>query len=169
MSAATVRSAIATFLQPPAITGLEAVYLDQPWFVTGGAWQLTQNLGWGAIGWVHLDEESETRVTVPAISGSKDVTYRVGLVVLYQYLIPSQLPAGAQEDVWVTYLDQILDNVKARIRSDPTLGTGQGGAVFQGGQGQRDITIRRDLPRRDQGKVLSWQVVEFTVDEIVQA
>lgn len=169
MSAATVRSQLQAFLSSPPITGLEKVYRDQPWIALGGDWQLSSNAGWGAIGWLHLDEESETRATLPAVAGQKRVDYRVGLVVLYQYLIPAQLPDGQAEDAWVGPLDALLDAVKARLRSDPKAGTGPGldGVIFQQSQDPQDLKISRDLPRRDHGKVWSWQVVEFTVTEIV--
>lgn len=175
MSTKAVRTAIRDYLVAGSIPGLEKVYLDQPWIALGGDWQLsanadgTQSRTWGAIGWTHIDDEREARATLPAVVGSKAVTYKIGLVTLYQYLIPSDPTSTVDADDWVNPLDDLLEGIKARLRADPTMGTGAGGVVFEAAQDSGDLNIVRDLPRRDFGKVWSWQVVEFTATAIVQA
>lgn len=169
MSRLAVRRAVQAFLTTPGIVGLEKVYLDQPTRTLGGDWQLANNAGWGAVGWTHISDESETRITLPAVTGQKQVKYTVGLALLYQYLIPANPPAGDHEDAWVTYMDTLIDNVKARLRSDPTMGTGPGGVVFQGAQDPDSLKIASDLPRLDHGKVWVWHVLEFDVTEVVTA
>lgn len=173
MSSASVRAAVASWIEGGGIAGLNSVYRAQPWFVDGQKWDLSAQLGSGAVGFVHIVEETERRLTIPAegpantsgVVGEKMVTYTVGFVVLYQYLIPTN---PASEDVWTDPLDALLEGVKARLRSDPQLGTG-GSPIFQAAQDPGDCRIMRDLPRRTSGAVMSWNVIEFHADELIQA
>jgi hypothetical protein len=173
VSAAALRSAAATWFATDSIPGLVRVYKEQPWFVDGSVWNLGTSvngepIGSGAVAFVHISEQYESRLTVPAITGSKMLTYKCALVVLYQYVIPSGVVTPAAEDDWVLGLDALLDGVVARLRVDPTIGTA-GSPVFQAGQDPDDDKIIRDLPRRYDGVIGSWNVVEFTANEIVTA
>lgn len=173
MPASTVRAAVASWISGGNIAGLNTVYRAQPWFVDGQKWNLSAQLGSGAVGFVHILEEAERRLTFPAESpantsgvvGEKEITYTLGFVVLYQYLIPTD---PASEDDWVDPLDTLLAAIKARLRSDPTLGTG-GDPIFEAAQDPNDCRTVHDLPRRDSGTVQSWNVVEFHATEIIQA
>jgi hypothetical protein len=88
-------------------------------------------------------------------------------MIFYQWVQPQAL-AAKDEAGWAGPLDVILDGIKTRLRADPQCGV-PGGAVWQSAQSPKDIRIRRDLPRNMPGKVLSWNVVEFEVDEIITA
>ena len=172
MSAQAVRAAVQAYFVGQ-VTGLNQVYRAQPTFADGKNWNLATDLGSGAIGYVHLDAEKETRLTLPYQTGYKQVDYEVGLVVLYQYLIPSNTLVAQNGDEWTDALDVTLDGIKNRLRRDPTLGTsvaqGGTGLIFEAGEAKDDIMIARELPRRSPGKVLSWNVVQFKLTEIVQA
>lgn len=173
MSRATVRAAVASWIEGGGIAGLNTVYRAQPWFVDGQRWKLSAQLGSGAVGFVHIVEDTERRATLPAegpantsgVVGQKIVTYTIGFVVLFQYLIPAE---AASEDVWTDPLDALLEGIKARLRSDPTLGTA-GSPIFQAAQDPGDCRIMSDLPRRESGLVMSWNVIEFHADEIINA
>lgn len=165
MSAATVRAAIQAWTVGGNIAGLNAVYKAQPWFVDGQRWNLAAELGSGAVAFVHLAERAESRITLPALEGNKAITYTAGLVVLYQYLIPTE---PASEDVWVDPLDAVLEAIVERFRADPTFGTA-GSPIFQAAQDPNDCRIVSDLPRRTSGVVQSWNVVEFHCTEIIVA
>lgn len=168
MSDNAVRVALRTFFQTPTIPGLTKIYLDQPTIIQGANWDVQTKLGWGAVGFIHLDTSRESRVTLgAAIGGSKQVNHTVGLVIQFQYLIPSTLPAGQEEDSWVGPFDSIIDGIKTRIRSDPTAGNPS--VIFQFGQDNGDIRVTRDLPQDDIGRVIVFAVVEFDVTEIIQA
>ena len=169
MGAVEVRSAITAFFQPPVVPGLVEMYKAVPYFIAGDRWQLDQNLGTAAVGAVHLDMQSEKRITMPAQTGSKKVDWKCGIVVFYQFLIDQNPGVQATNDEWVGPLDSILEGIAARIRSDQTFGTGPGGVVFQAGEGDADIRVSRDLPRRASGVMLSWNVVEFDLTEIIRA
>ncbi len=168
MPDAALRSALVEFFAAPPITGIQHWYRDEPWFIQGGTWNLADNGGWGALAYVHIDRAQESRITIPVETGQKRIDYTVSLLIAYQYLIPSQVPENG-EDSWVGPLDQIVDAVKDRIRSDPTAGTGQAGAVFQFGQGDNDIRHERDLPRRTNGVIHNWTRLEVDVVEIITA
>jgi hypothetical protein len=168
VSAGSVRAGIRDFVTAGNIDGLAKVYLDYPWRLAGTALAIDPARGWGAVAWPHLDHQGERRLTFPAGSGSKQVDYKVGLLTVFQYRIPPQLPDGADEDAWSPVHDAFLDAVVARLRSDQTLG----GAVLQAGEGTdggEQLAIRRDLPRIDGGILHSWTAIEFTATEIVTA
>lgn len=173
MGALEVRRAIKDWFAPPIIAGLQTVYAAQPWIAITTAWELSANSGFGAIAWVHFPHQDETRIAFDGIPGGmKQITYDVGLVLLYQYLIPANLGAGEDESSWVGPLDQMLTDIKARLREDQTLGTGGAdvpGLVWQAGEDQKDIAIDQDFPTRDAGKVHSWNALRFQVVENVFA
>lgn len=175
MSTGSVRAQVAEFFR--TVPTLNAVYLDQSTLIQGETFDLGAQNGSAAVAFVHLPDENETRIALPAVTGMKDVAYRVGLVILYQYLVPSAaVEPATQPDSWVIPLDDVIDAVKNKLRADPTCGGGggglpvtPGGTVLQAGSDREDIKIARDLPRWTPGKVISWNVVEFTLHEIVQA
>lgn len=182
MADGVVRTAVFSWFDTASIPGLQKVYRDVPWYIDGNDWVLTDDAWWGAIGMVHLEDSKETRITLGAASGgSKMVDHTVAFVVRYQYEIPANLPDGQEEDAWVTQLDVIIDGVKDRIRSSPTLGTSigneffpgpdtyPGGTVWQAGQDPDDIRVTRDMPVFDDGRVWTWTRVDFTVKEIITA
>lgn len=167
MADAAVRRTIRDFFQFPELPGMQKVYLDVPWFMDGAQWDVLGNAGWAAVGAVHLTSSNETRITLPWQDGSKQVEHTVGLVIQYQYLIPSEFTVDEAEDEWVTGLDTIIDGIKDRIRSDYTFNDPN--VIFQGGQSPNDIRIQRDVPIIDKGRIVAWNVLEFNVTEIIQA
>lgn len=175
MGATAVRQAVTQFLATGNIPHLNRVWRAQPTYIDPDNLQLDTDLGSGAVGYVHLARSEETRISIPNRTGSKAIVYQVGLVLIYQHLIDSAdiLPAP-QEDDWVLALDETLDGIKARIRSDPTMDSA--GVIWQAGEGApitlgtpSDLVITRDLPRRGRGVIHSWNVIEFQVVEIIQA
>lgn len=176
MSAQTIRLAIQSYLAGLGITGISKVYRAQPWDpIADEGWLFADGLDYDAVVIVHIERQQESRASLPARTvgrtevGNKAVDYSIGLIVLYQYLIPDELPITADTDVWVDSLDAILDALRDGIQADPTLGCADHGPVFQAGQEANDLTIDRDLPRRLPDKVLSWQLLRLTVTEIINA
>lgn len=167
MSMSTVREAIQSYLAAGNIPGLNRVYLDQPWYIDGADWNLASELGSGAVAFVHLSRDEETRISTPWVKAQEAVHYDVAIVVAYQYLIPSAATGAVSEDAWVGPLDETLQGIKDLIHADPTLGSPD--VIFQAGQRPSGISIDRPLPRRVKGKVLAWTVVELGVTEIIQA
>jgi hypothetical protein len=186
VSADSVVDAVVNWFSPPAVIGLNKVYDCAPWFQDGSDWDLAGQLGWGATGFVHLAHEAETREAMGGtVGGLKKVVYDVGLVLLFQYLIPAGVDVNASGTGYRRPLNQLLEGVKTRLREDRTLGAASGvsglggveiapgGSILAAGEGDgssgADIVIDRDIPRKDLGKVWSWQLVEFKVIEIVAA
>lgn len=167
MSASTITAAIQSFLAPTQ--GLTKLYKDAPWEMSGDNWQTAEMPG--TPGFIHLDNYTESRIALGGEhGGKKQVDYVVSLVLLYQYLIPSDL-GNAAKDVWVDGLNTLLDAVVTRMRSDRSFGCGAAGPIFEAGNQDQGIQISRDLPHWDHGggKVRSWVRVEFKVTEIVDA
>lgn len=167
MADGAVRKAIQQFFSSPEIDGIQRVYKDVPWFLDGARWEVYDQRGWAAVCAVHLTSSRESRVTLPWKDGSKQVNHTVGMIIQYQYLIPTQFTFDEAEDSWIEGLDSIVDGIKNRIRSDYTMGNTD--VIFQAGQNPNDIRIQRDVPIIDKGRIVSWNVVEFDVTEIIQA
>lgn len=176
MSAYTVRQQLQAFLTAPPITGLQQVFVSEPLYIAGGAWNLAANQGWGAVGWPWISDEHEDRLTLGApdpargqlAAGQKTITYKVSIMLLFQYLIPAQM---GSEDAWQQPLDTLIEGVKQRLRSDPKAGTaaGLGNVIFEQSQDPGDLAVTRDMPQRDNGKVIVWQRIDTTVKEIITA
>lgn len=167
MGRATVRAALQSFLS--GIPGITTLYKDAPWELLGDNWQ-TNGLP-GTPAFLHIDHTTESRVAMGGEHGGwKQVDYTVSLVLLYQYLVPSDL-GGANKDVWVDNLDNLLDVVVTKIRSDRACEVVGGSPVFEAGNQDQGIQISHDLPHPDPGggKVRNWVRVEFKVSEMVPA
>jgi hypothetical protein len=171
MSMGSIRAAIKNYLAAQAIPGLNRVYQGMPAYIDPAVWNLSAQGGYGAIAYVHLTESSETRIATPYITGQKMVPYLVGIVVEFRYAIPVQDAVALNGDEWTTGLDGILEGLKAAVRADPRLGTGDLGDVFQAGQDQKDLLLRSQLPTRDEenGEIWVWSVLEAQVSENITA
>ena len=162
VSRATVRSAVASFLTPPAVTGLNHVYTAPPKVAPGQDWSLALGKGSGAVAVIHIEHEHEERIAMGgATQGWKRVHYNVALLVRFRSVKPNPVDA-------MTDYDTLIDNIKAKLRSDHTLGQ-QSGVVFSAGEEDLGITITSDMPVVTNGETHIWTAVQFTVIEIVQA
>lgn len=162
MGARSIRLALKNYIAPTA--GLTNAYKDEPHYVSNDAWYTADGVH-GTVAYVHIDEEEESRLVITGFPESgQEITYRVSVIVLYEYLIPDQEPSP---DDWVDGLDDVLDALKARIRADPHLGTGPTGIVSSAAQHDKALSIVRDLPKKDGGVVRSWNALAFEVMEIV--
>ena len=182
MSSDSVTDALVAWLDAPNVIGLSRVYDEAPWYVEPTSWDLAAQLGWGAVGFIHINHEQEHRVAMGGSQGGiKQIDYDVGVVLCFQYLIGSTIDPDSGSTGYRRPLNQLLDGVRARLRQDRTIGTAPGvdglggieiepgGSILQVGEGDGtsgvDITVTRDLPRRAPGKIWSWQLVEFKVVE----
>lgn len=163
MGARTIRQAVRDYIAPTA--GLTNTYKDEPHYVSNDAWYTADGTH-GTVAYVHIDNETESRLVINGFPESgQQVTYDVGVVVLYEYLIP---PGEASPDAWVDGLDDLIDALKTRLRADPHLGTGPTGVVQSAAQENGALSIARDLPKQDNGVVRSWNVLTFKVTEIIR-
>jgi hypothetical protein len=162
VAARDVRVAIRDYIAPTP--GITRAFKDEPHFVGEDAWYDENGVA-GTVAYVHIDDERESRF---ALTGSPEsgqqISYDVSIVILYQYLIPTDEADPAD---WVDGLDDLIAALKARLRADPTMGTGPGGAVFMAAQEDGALHIARDLPKRDNGIVRSWNVLQFKASELL--
>lgn len=186
MGMSEVRHAIRDYLNAGGVPGFNHCYLAQPTFIDPSKWwELPPDLGGGAIGYLHLALSSETRISDPAITGNKMVTYTVALVLIYRYAIPTASQAVPyQGDEWADGWDATVEGIKARLRADPQLGTGpvtppagmpagDGSlTVFEAAQDQNEPRMSAgDMPVRDEdaGELLNFGVLEFHASEVIVA
>lgn len=165
MSRKTLRYAAATFFsQIPNLDLLPA----QDFFQQSEHPTLS---GSGATGYVYImgDEEMQGRLTGSPQTGI-ETRYTVVLVVEFE--------SGAESPTYMDDHDDMIQNIKTQLRSDPTLGTqaiqGQPGAVWQAGKGdgsgQFDVRVFSELPETDDdqaGVVRIRTSVEFMAIEQV--
>lgn len=169
MSQASVRQSIFQFIAAAKIPHLPMVYRAKPQFVAGQKFAFSDNNGESAICYLHFVSSAESRMTLPAVTGSKHISYKVAIVVIYQYLVRPGTAGVDEASDWVDALDGILDGLKALIRSDPTMGTGGTTTLFQGGEDAGDLLLQSQDAEQLSGVITSWNALEFFVDEIIQA
>lgn len=167
MSRASVRSAVTAFFAPPAVAGLNNVFRSEPRLVQGQQFFAGQpaGVGSGAIGIVFIEAEREQRRAIGgATSGKKRVDYEVGLIVKFRSNKTSGQTAMDDYDI-------IIDGIKTKLRSDRTLGSALIFSAGEGGeQGVPDIEVISDLPKKDEGNLITvWGVVKFKCCEWLTA
>lgn len=184
MSADTTTDAIVNWFGPPNVVGLNRLWDAAPWFDGAVNWELASELGWGAVGYVHLAHEEERRIAMGGSRGGiKQVTYDVALALQFKLVIPTDYDPQTTPALYRRSLNTLLDGIRTRLRQDRTLGTAPGvdglggidisstGSILQVGEGDGlgapDIVVDRDLPRKDVGILWAWNSVQFKVVEMV--
>lgn len=162
MAARQVRAAIRDYIAPTA--GVTRAFKDEPRFAGEDAWYDSAGAH-GTVVYVHIDDERESRfaLTGTTTSGQR-IDYDVSIVILYEYVVPTE---EADPSDWVDGLDDLIGALKARLRADPTMGTGPGGVVWQAAQEDGALHIARDLPKLASGVVRSWNVLQFKAAEVL--
>lgn len=159
----TVINQVQSFLAPTQ--GITTLYTDAPWEMTGDNWQKNDLPGTPAF--LHVEHITESRIAMGGEHGGwKRRDYQIALVLLYQYVIPSDV---ASKDVWVVGRNTLIDNVIARIESDRAFGSVAGVPIFEAGNQDDGISATFDFPHWDTGggKVRNWVRVEFKVTEMI--
>ena len=160
MSRATIRSAVAAFFQPTAVTGLNYVYSSFPKRIPGEYFRWGQAAGTksGAVGVVHIISEREERIgTGGAHSGKKWVHYTVDFQVFCHSV---ELLA---EDA-MGFFDSVIDGVKAHLRSDRWLNDYP--VIFEAGE--RELAGYYGDPKVfADGTSEIWGAVRFEVSEVL--
>lgn len=160
MSRATVRSAVATFFAPPAVSGLNAIYTSFPKRIPGNDFRAGQAAGTksGAVGVVHIISEREERIAIGgATSGKKWVHYTVELQV-YCHSIETHAETA------MAFFDSVIDGVKAHLRSDRWLNDYP--VIFEAGE--RELSGYYGEPRvLNDGASEVWGAVRFEVSEVL--
>lgn len=160
MSRATIRAAVQTFFQAPAVSGLNYVYTSFPKRIPGEKFRAGQAAGTksGAVGVVHIVSEREERIAIGgATSGKKWVHYTVELQVFCHSV---ELLA---EDA-MAFFDTVIDGVKAHLRSDRWLNDYP--VIFEAGE--RELAGYYGDPKVvADGTSEIWGAVRFEVSEVL--
>lgn len=164
-----VRRALAAYMGTPPLPGVVTTYRAVPTRIEGESWAPYTDTGWGAALAIHLGQKRERRVSMPSGDGIKEVTYQATILIAFRWLIPDDEDGTVEPDGWADAWDGLLDLVEARVRDDPTFGTGPGGTIFQAGEGEGDVSVDAGLPAIDNEQVLMWGAVDVEVVEMVRA
>lgn len=115
-----VRAAVADYLTAADIPNLSELYPAPPFDTSDIPWGTVLPVGvaTNAIGVVYLDTDEDTTVAYDGQGGRRVVTYEVAVELLL--VDTSGAPSGAQDAQ-----DDLIDAIKARLRTDPALGTDQ--------------------------------------------
>jgi hypothetical protein len=156
-----VRNTLAAFISNPPITGLNQVFTSFPkrinYQVNSQPGQLTRS---AVI--VFIAAESESRL---AIGGATNGWKRVDYTCILQVYTHS-LHRNA-EDVMNDF-DELIDNIKTRLRSDHTFGDPTGNLVWQGAE--PSINARYgEVSTVAEGASEVFAEIEFLVTEMIQA
>ena len=156
-----VRNTLAAFISNPPIVNLNQVFTSFPkrinYQVNSQPGQLTRS---AVI--VFIAAESETRLAIGgATSGWKRVDYTCILQVYTHSLHRNA------EDVMNDF-DELIDNIKTRLRSDHTFGDKTGNLVWQGAE--PSINARYgEVSTVAEGASEVFAEIEFLVTEMIQA
>jgi hypothetical protein len=156
-----VRNTLAAFISNPPITNLNQVFTSFPkrinYQVNSQPGQLTRS----AVV-VFIAAETENRLAIGgATNGWKRVDYTV---VLQVYTHSMQRNA---EDVMNDF-DELIDNIKTRLRSDHNFGDPTGNLVWQGAE--PTINARYgEVSTSNEGASEVFAEIEFLVTEMIQA
>lgn len=156
-----VRNTLAAFISNPPIENLNQVFTSFPkrinYQVNSQPGQLTRS----AVV-IFIATETETRL---AIGGAHSGWKRVDFTVVLQVYTHS-LHRNA-EDVMNDF-DVLIDNIKARLRSDHTFGDPTGNLVWQGAE--PIINARYgEVSTTNEGASEVFAEIEFLVTEMIQA
>lgn len=149
MSLATVRAGVVAWLQAPNVTGLAKVYEATPKIITGGETSTGAGTGVQCFAVVAVTPTKRTRITT-GLGGWKRNDYDVRLEVK---LTSMQGTVDQAQDA----LDAVVQNIIARISSDPTLG----GTVWQAGERPNGIEFTQGRPQLVGDVVNLWADVSF--------
>lgn len=165
MSSRTVRNIVHQFLTTPNMQALPDIKLEwdnQMQLTATGISNPEQT-----IAALHIAKEVERRITTPAVTGITLVDYTMQLLICHFF--------DGQGSEVANALDDLVEAVKIRLRSDPRLGQGPS-AVFESAQnpiGNKIIVNRGDTLYLNEGiangVAITWVGVEWVVTEEVAA
>lgn len=104
---------------------------------------------------VWLSDDSDRRVALPAVTGRRKVRYQVEMHCFVWST------ASYAEDV-TDFVYALGDAIKAKIRTDPTLGTGGiENNAFQVGEGDGEIALHREQGATTDEGTKAYLLVQF--------
>ena len=156
-----VRSTLASFLQPPNVDGINQVFTSFPKRINFQVNALPSDLSRCAAV-IHIESEQESRIAVGgAHNGWKRIDYGI-VIQLFHHSSERQA-----EDA-MNHFDNVIDNLKDRLRSDHRFGDESGTLVWQGAEPRIDVSYGE--PDASNGTYIeTWASVRFDVTQMIQA
>jgi hypothetical protein len=157
-----VRSALATYLIPPTIPGINQVFTSFPKRIDFQVNALPSQLNRCAAV-IFIENETETRIANGGVSdGWKRIDYSIALQLFHHSLERNSEDAMAD-------LDIIIDDLKEILREgDHRLGDTSGIQVWQAAEATIDVTYGEPLSQKGTSTE-TWATVRFIVTQMIQA
>ena len=156
-----VRSTIASFIGTPNVDGINQVFTSFPKRINFEVNALpSQRSRCAAV--IFIESERENRLAIGgATDGIKKVDYQVAIQLFHHSL---ELNA---EDAMADF-DNVVDNLKYRLRSNHQFGDTSGVLVWQ--SAEPVIEVSYGEPTSSNGTATeTWAVVRFDVTQMIQA
>lgn len=156
-----VRSTLATFIQPPAVNGINQVFTSFPKRINFQENALSGERNRCAAV-IFIESETESRIAVGgAFNGWKRVDYTV-IIQLFHHSLERN-----SEDAMANF-DEVVDNLKEKLRSDHNFGDPSGTLVWQGAEPAIDAVYGEPISQRGTSTE-TWASLRFTVTQMIQA
>lgn len=158
MSRAVIRAALAAYIAPPNIAGLNKVYTSQPKIIQGPEFFQPGLTGFasGAVASVFIEREVELRKALGgATSGKKRINYDIAILIQFRSTKPRS------EDAMDDY-DALIERLKVRIRTDRTLGSP---SIFQAGEAELEVIS--DLPKLSNDETMIFSALRMDIAEFI--
>lgn len=156
-SGGTYNTTLRRYPIPTAVSGLSVVRRSWPKEdvfeeYTGGVAGVTN----GAVMVIQVANNHDRRIALPAVSGRREVHYGIQL---HTYIWSYALFAEDCQD----YVYNLVDALKAKLRTDPTLGSGgfENGAFMAGEGGEGDIVTEIQQGATVKGTTKAFFLMSF--------
>ena len=155
------RQTLYDFIAPPQVDGINQVFLSLPKRINFQVNALpNQQTRTAAV--IFFENETETRIAVGgATNGWKRIDYTV-VIQLFTHSL-SRSAEDAMND-----LDQTIDNLKERLRSNHRFGNEDGYLIWQGAEPVIDVAYGEPLSQ-DGTSIEMWSSMRFTITQMIQA
>lgn len=168
MSSRAIRNIVQQFFLQPPLQSLPIIY--RHWNSQMQLYATQTTVPEQTVAALHIATEVDSRISNPATTGIVMVDYKIQLMICHF------LDSVIGDEV-ADALDDMVESIKTRLRSDPFLGQGSAGfPVFQSAQAPQDRLIsvnRGDTMYLDEGvangAAVTWMGVEWIVTEQLNA
>ena len=158
---AAVRSTLATFIGNPPVQGINQVFTAFPKRIDFQVNALPSQLSRCAAV-IHIDSERENRLAIGgATNGWKRIDYSVNIQLFHHSM------ERKSEDAMADF-DNVVDNLKAKLRSDHQFGDPSGNLVWQGAEPVISVSYGEPVSN-DGTSTETWASVRFDVTQMIQA
>ena len=158
---AAVRSTLANFIGNPPVQGINQIFTSFPKRIDFQVNALPSQLSRCAAV-IHIDSERENRLAIGgATNGWKRIDYSVNIQLFHHSM------ERKSEDAMADF-DNVVDNLKAKLRSDHQFGDPSGNLVWQGAEPVINVTFGEPVSN-DGTSTEIWATLNFDVTQMIQA